>query len=132
MSLVAWYPLNGILKDKGLEGNDLRIDIQGTSETIDFNTNGKMGGESPTFTGVTGNGLVAPNFIQDVNNWQSNFSWAFWAKIDSLTSTYQYLISTGRDVGNIGFNFTINSSGIICIDKVGRKSSFNKCLFSIK
>ena len=40
MSLVAWYPLNGNLKDRGLLGNDL---INSNNSVITVNNNGKIG-----------------------------------------------------------------------------------------
>lgn len=108
MSLVAWYPLNGNLEDKTGFSGDLSIE-----GTVDLTIDGKIGGKAPNFIGVASNGLYINNFIQDVENWQSNFSYACWVYINSQEGNWQYLISTGRDCGSYGCNLQIRSSDLV-------------------
>lgn len=114
MSLVAWFPLNGTLKNRGLYNDDLQIE-----GTVNLDTNGKVGGKAPTFTGDASNGLYVPNFIQITENWQKDFTWAFWFKIEKLTSNYQFLISSGRDYGDTAYSISVSNQGILTLYKKG-------------
>ena len=105
---MAWYPLNGDLKDKTGFSGDLSIE-----GTVNLTIDGKIGGKAPNFIGVASNGLYINNFIQDVENWQSNFSYACWVYINSQEGNWQYLISTGRDCGSYGCNLQIRSSDLV-------------------
>lgn len=105
---MAWYPLNGNLKDKTGFSGDLSIE-----GTVNLTIDGKIGGKAPNFIGVASNGLYINNFIQDVENWQSNFSYACWVYINSQEGNWQYLISTGRDCGSYGCNLQIRSSDLV-------------------
>ena len=135
MALVAWYPLNGDLKDRSGFSGDLSVE-----GTVNLTTSGKIGQQAPTFTGNAHNGLYLNNFIQDVENWQSNFSYTCWVYINSQNGNWQYLISTGRDYANIACNLQIRSSDLmICLDmnglgqhiSTGIQISYQHCMYQL-
>lgn len=90
MALVAWYPLNGDSKDyaSGI------YDMKEYNTTISFSS-GKFG-KAPEFNK---NGyFYTDNFIQAVDNWQGNFSWACWIKITNKNlETRGYFVGCNRD-----------------------------------
>lgn len=100
MSLLAWYPLLSNGNNQGLDDVDLS-----TMGTITYTT-GKLG-KSATFTGSAANCLHRAGF-----KLTDKFTWSCWFKINATTSTYQYILSEGRDVGSLGFNLGYYNSNI--------------------
>ena len=126
---MAWYPLNGNLKDYSGKSNDLSI-----NNTVKLTTNGKIGGNAPTFAGNAANGLYVNDFIQNIEKWQSNFSYACWVYINAETNNHQYLISNGRDCGDegSGCNLQIRNDLTIGIDAKGQQHKSTGITISLK
>lgn len=101
MSLIAWYPLLGNGNNQGLD--DTNLDIMGT---VPYNA-GKIG-NAATFSGVAANCLHRPSF-----NLTDNFTWACWVKITNTVSTYQFILSEGRDYEKYGMNLITFTNGNI-------------------
>lgn len=126
---MAWYPLNGNLKDYSGKSNDLSI-----NNTVELTTNGKIGGNAPIFAGNAANGLYVNDFIQNTEKWQSNFSYACWVYINAETNNHQYLISNGRDCGDegSGCNLQIRNDLTIGIDAKGQQHKSTGITISLK
>ena len=126
---MAWYPLNGNLKDYSGKSNDLSI-----NNTVELTANGKIGGNAPIFTGNAANGLYVNDFIQNTEKWQSNFSYACWVYINAETNNHQYLISNGRDCGDegSGCNLQIRNDLTIGIDAKGQQHKSTGITISLK
>lgn len=101
MSLIAWYPLLKNGNNQGLD--DTNLDIMGT---VPYNA-GKIG-NAATFSGAAANCLHRPSF-----NLTDNFTWACWVKITNTVSTYQFILSEGRDYEKYGMNLITFTNGNI-------------------
>ena len=101
MSLIAWYPLLGNENNQGLDGTNLEV-----MGTVPYNA-GKIG-NAATFSGVAANCLHRPSF-----NLTDNFTWACWVKITNTVSTYQFILSEGRDYEKYGMSLITFTNGSI-------------------
>lgn len=101
MSLIAWYPLLENGNNQGLD--DTNLEVMGT---VPYNT-GKIG-NAATFSGVAANCLHRPSF-----NLTDNFTWACWVKITNTVSTYQFILSEGRDYEKYGMSLIVFTNGSI-------------------
>lgn len=101
MSLIAWYPLLGNENNQGLD--DTNLEVMGI---VPYNT-GKIG-NAATFAGDAANCLHRPSF-----NLTDNFTWACWVKITNTVSTYQFILSEGRDYEKYGMNLITFTNGSI-------------------
>ena len=102
MSLLVWLPLNGDLKDRGIEGNDL------INNGATVNNNGKIG-KCYYFDGIDDRLYNKFNLDSEV------FSIALWFKASQITSSSQCLISLNSgNTGSAGqqFAFIITTSGV--------------------
>ena len=83
MSLVAWFPLNGNLDNKGLSNYTL------TNSNATVNDNGKIG-KCYSFNGTSS--YLSSNF--SYQNFGNNVSIAFWVKVSAFTTDNQLLWGT--------------------------------------
>lgn len=99
MSLLSWYPLIKDYKNYGLDSEDLTV-----MGTVPF-SDGKLG-NAATYTNAPSNCLNRTGF-----KLESDFSWACWVKVDAETSSsVEYILSEGRDVGSMGINIQFQKS----------------------
>lgn len=99
MSLRVWLPLNGDLKNQGLDD----VDIAAVGN-ITY-TSGKIG-QAATFPNAANSYIHMPGFKLQEG------SWAAWIKISGEGSgTFQYIMSEGRDTGSIGTNIYSSKTG---------------------
>lgn len=103
MSLIAWYPLTGDGVNRGLNNTNLS-----TMGSIPYSA-GKIG-NAATFSGSAANCLHRPGF-----ELTDNFTWACWIKITASASTYQFILSEGRDYEKYGMNLITFTNGNIGI-----------------
>lgn len=102
MSLLAWWPLTGILKDYSGNGYTLT----NTNSIID--NIGKMG-KCYSFDGNCSRKLFIKNFPELTEN----FTWCVWFKPIDVSSK-QFIVSQGRDYSKFGMNITLGNNKL-CI-----------------
>lgn len=100
MSLLYWLPLINDAHNQGLQGDVTTI--MGSGITY---TNGKLG-NAATFPNAASSCLNLPGLQLQTG------SWAAWIKCKGEgSSSSQYVISEGRDMGSVGANIFLSKAG---------------------
>lgn len=113
MALRVWLPLNGSLENKGI--SDIEPTIMGS---VPMTTDGKIG-KCAYFANSPANCIHMPGLKQI-----SNFSWACWFKCaGSGATSYQFLLSEGRDCVQYGTNLRLTQAGTGLYAETGADSA---------
>lgn len=110
MSLIAWYPLNGNLRNIGTDGEDL-TQFEGTPTYVDGKT-----GKAVSFSSDNVNQRLTRSLFLK----QNNFSWCIWVKPKLLTTnTFHYAVCNGRadynlDGWGLGFSRDMSTAKVEC------------------
>lgn len=110
MSLIAWYPLNGNLRNIGTDGEDL-TPFEGTPTYVDGKT-----GKAVSFSSDNVNQRLTRSLFLK----QNSFSWCIWVKPKRLTTnTVHYAVCNGRadynlDGWGLGFSQDISTAKVEC------------------
>lgn len=110
MSLIAWYPLNGNLRNIGTDGEDL-TPFEGTPTYVDGKT-----GKAVYFSSDNVNQRLTRSLFLK----QNNFSWCIWVKPKLLTTnTVHYAVCNGRadfnlDGWGLGFSQNMSTAKVEC------------------
>lgn len=93
MALIAWWPLNGNLKD--YSGNNYEL----IGQNVIIDSIGKIG-KCYLFDGNSSRKLFRTNFPQI----SATFTWTCWVYQTAETTTRQFIVSQGRDYQQYGIN----------------------------
>lgn len=116
MSLLAWYPLIKDGKNQGLNGTNLTL-----RGSVPFSA-GKLG-NAATFSQNAANSYHKAGGFK----LEDKFSWACWVKVASTESTTaQFILSEGRDVGSIGINLRCNKDGTLWVSSTAGNITIGK------
>lgn len=103
MALLAWLPLAGDLKNKGLNQD---YDTPSTNYVI-WADDGKIGNKS-LYPTTTTSGVLT--YSKTLSNSHS-YTLCLWAKTTVEASGSRYILWTGSDSGGVGFGFRCSNNG---------------------
>lgn len=121
MSLIHWWPLNGNTRDK-------ITNTQLTNNGATIVNDGKIG-QCYTFNGSTNLTMPYPS-LNALGSNPTQFSFAFWIKLNSTWTGWGQVFTIGRNGGNwedirIGFDIATDKTGYFAISDGSTSTRYN-------